>query len=462
MRTCFDIMGCTASNERALVLSTTPLERAAEGRPSKTNANPANSNNSGTTTTTTNRDAHPATITVANQIGQHHEGRGRFLKPKRRRSSPHDLVVVERMSGIGHDQQEQDHADGSYEIQGMLEHLSSEELETAARACYEYVKKNRLPCLSSNDKTKRQQRDIYASHICRRYLHSKRGDVALATRKVKKTLQFRNDYDLEGLMTAFDDKNNNSYCRLQKNLSERKFFVQGYDKEGRSTLFFIPRNTRGFDKEWHLKEALYSIERAIACSKVWTPATCTATCTSSTSSEEDDSSSSSSSTVNSTTTMIAPVNAVVDFSGFSLSKHSPPMDIATQFLTSLRSHYAGQINKIFLLDCPTSFFVLWKIVSPFVGTETRNKIHFCSGAKSKAKLLTEWYDLEEMPSFMCPGGGKNRDFDLEEYLFELPFDRSFDEDTTSIPVLGSNKNRVLLSGRWCNKGERWVDSTVVQ
>jgi len=270
------------------------------------------------------------------------------------------------------------------EVQQVLDNLSNDELEMAARACYGYVQHPSI-----------HLRQVYASRICQRYLESKKGNVDLATQKVQATLQFRKEYDLEGLMTAFDNDDSNNYAKthLKKELSHKKFFVQGYDKQGRSTLFFIPRRTRGFDKEWHLKESLYSIERAIACSK----------CHDHT------------------------INAVVDFSGFSLTQHCPPMDIGKEFLKTLRSHYAGQIHKIFLLDCPTSFFILWKVFSQFVGTDTRNKIELISGEFSKKTMLTNMYSLEEMPPFMCPGGGKVRDLDLEEYLFETRFDEAFDE-----------------------------------
>jgi len=288
---------------------------------------------------------------------------------KRRRSSQLDLLSGSSM-----------HADDP-NVQEMLARLSTDEVETAARATYEYVKHPSL-----------QTRDAYAARVCRRYLESKHGDVDLATEKVKSTLQFRRDYDLEGIMKAFEDPNSDYAAPLQKNLSDRKFYVQGFDREGRSTLFFIPRCTRSFDKEWHLKEALYSIERAIACSKAGD----------------------------------STINAVVDFSGFSLTKHCPPIDIGKEFLTTLRSHYAGQINKIFLLDCPTSFSMLWTIFSPFVGTNTRDKIKFLSGDNSKSEL-TDLYDLGEMPSFMCPGGKKNRELDIEEYLFDIPFDQAFDD-----------------------------------
>jgi len=272
-------------------------------------------------------------------------------------------------------------------VRTVLANLSCDELETAARACYEYVQ---LPS--------RQTRDHYASRLVLRYLNSKKGNVELATLKIRQTVQFRKEYDLEGLMKAFaqddidDDCNRNYATQLQKHLSEKKFYVQGFDKQGRSTLFFIPRHTRGFDKEWHIKEALYSMERAIACSH---------------SSDHT-------------------INAVVDFAGFSLSQHAPPMDIGKEFLTILRSHYAGQIHKIFLLDCPTSFFILWKLLSQFVGTDTRAKIEFISGEGSKHKLLS-LYEIEEMPPFMCAGGGKVREFTVEEYLLERKFDEAFDQ-----------------------------------
>jgi calcium-dependent protein kinase len=97
-------MGCAESKEEAVVSRTpTPPERAAEGRPPKTNAtsapiaapthtNPTNSNNSGTTATT-NGDAHPAMVMVTNlndvvRAADHPEGRGRFLSYASGASTP--------------------------------------------------------------------------------------------------------------------------------------------------------------------------------------------------------------------------------------------------------------------------------------------------------------------------------------------------------------------------------------
>eukprot|EP00934_Nitzschia_sp_Nitz4_P002480 Nitzschia sp. Nitz4//scaffold172_size47551//21306//22211//NITZ4_007143-RA/size47551-processed-gene-0.16-mRNA-1//1//CDS//3329538756//2470//frame0 len=270
-------------------------------------------------------------------------------------------------------------ATASPDVQLMLESLSPLDLETAARTSYRYLK-HPTP----------QLRDFYAIRLCQRYLESKK-DVSLALDKMRKTLKFRREMDLDGIMTLFDhdmhdSKDHPVASHLERRLAHQKCHVQGYDKQGRSTLLFVPRNTKDFDQEWDLKEALYTMERAIACSNA-----------------ED-----------------GTINAVVDFSGFSILRQSPPLSYGKTFLSTLRSHYAGQIHKIYLLDCPPSFSMLWTLFSPFIGTSTREKIQFLDG--NDKEQLKEHYELDQMPSWMCPGGTHDVPMDLPKYLYELPFD----------------------------------------
>ncbi|CAJ1961785.1 unnamed protein product [Cylindrotheca closterium] len=265
-------------------------------------------------------------------------------------------------------------------IQFVLSKLTPDEIETAALACYEYVKRPEVA-----------KREHYAKRIILRYVRSKK-TVTSALNKLKATLSFRKRMDIVGLVKSFDDGPSGNYATsLRKQMESKKMYVQGYDKSGRSTLFFIPRLTQGHDSEWTLKEAVYSIERAIACSK-----------------SED-----------------GLINAVVDFSGFAVTKHAPPRDIAKQFLTTLRNHYAGQIHRIFLLDTPMSFSLFWKIFQPFIGSKTKAKIQFLSGRK-KAKL-SELYEEDQVPSWMLADGKKNLELDLDEYLLKTPFDCAFNE-----------------------------------
>jgi len=262
----------------------------------------------------------------------------------------------------------------------VLSQLSPDEIEIAALACYEYMKHPEVT-----------RREHYAKRIILRYVRSKK-NVATALNKLKATLSFRKSMDIVGLVKSFDEDSSGEYATsLQKQMASKKMYVQGYDKSGRSTLFFIPRLTQGHDSEWTLKEAVYSIERAIACSK-----------------SED-----------------GLINAVVDFSGFSVTKHAPPLEIGKQFLTTLRNHYAGQIHRIFLLDTPMSFSLFWKIFRPFIGSKTKAKIQFLSG--NKKVQLNELYEKEEVPSWMLANGKKNLALDLDEYLLKIPFHCAFDE-----------------------------------
>lgn len=276
----------------------------------------------------------------------------------------------------------------------ILSRLSEEELETAARSSYEYLSSsNPIETLSSSE-----ERDRFAKRIVQRYLESKHGDADLALAKIRKTLEIRRTAKIADLVTAFDgvdrtSKNNNDIAQtLHTHLSSQKFYVQGFDKEGRSTLYFIPRNVVDHD----LESAIYSIERAIASGR----------------------------------SVDGTINCVVDFSGFSLA-NGPPLELGKEFLTTLRTVYAGQIHRIFLANASFSFSFLWNVFSPFVGTDTRDKISLSksSGTNSNEKQqeLLDLYDLDQVPSWLVSGGKKNRSLDLDEYLYRLPFDAAFDD-----------------------------------
>lgn len=274
-----------------------------------------------------------------------------------------------------------DYYDECDSIEFIMSKLSPDELETLAQSSYRYLKS---PVLV--------QRNMFAARVVHRCLESKKGNVASTLAKVKKLLEFRRNAKVNELITAFDGDGTNNFSdtaeMLQKQLASKKFYVQGFDKEGRSTLYFIPRNVVEHD----LDSAIYSIERAIACSR----------------------------------SLDKTINCVVDFSRFPLT-NAPPLEVGKQFLTTLRLIYSGQINRIFLMNVPFSFTILWNVFSPFVGTDTRDKIAIIKdNSKEKEKEMLQLYDVKELPRWAVPGGEKNRPVDLDEYLFMLNFDSAFD------------------------------------
>lgn len=265
-------------------------------------------------------------------------------------------------------------------IESILSELSSDDHETLARSSYRYLK-NPL----------RSQRKIFAALVVRRILESKKGNVASTLKKVKNFIEFHRAAKVDEVVTAFDNDTSISVAtsqRLQKQLASNKFYVQGFDKDGRSTLYFIPRNVTDHD----LESAIYSMERAIASSR----------------------------------SLDKTINCVVDFAKFPLT-NAPPVEVGKQFLTTLRLIYSGQIHRIFLVNVPFSFTILWSIFSPFVGTDTRDKISIIRDKDhEKEKELLDLYDRKELPNWVVPGGEKNRALDVEEYLFALSFDSAFD------------------------------------
>ena len=312
--------------------------------------------------------------------------------------------------------------DMNTKINAVVAQLTALELETAARADYDYLKEQQLTtAMVSNTSPNRstvstggintialstkqhdEERNRYARRLIHRYIESKKGNVDVALVKIKNTLQFRQKIHIDDLITAFDDHQKNddekstynktTATMLKHHLSSKKYYVQGYDKYGRSTLYFVPRNVTEHDTEWTIKEAIYSMERALACSK----------------------------------SVGGTMNAIVDFTGFSITKHSPPVDIGKQFLTTLRNHYAGQIHKIYLVNTPYSFSILWNIFGTFVGTNTHKKITMVNSVREKRKHVLKLYDIEEVPTWLIPGGQNNRAIvDIDDYLYALSFDTAF-------------------------------------
>lgn len=268
------------------------------------------------------------------------------------------------------------------DIDYILSELTDDEIDIAARASYRYQKNS---ANSNNDGEKIH----FASEMIQRYLTSK-SDKIIALQKLKATLQFRKDMNLNNLLQMTNDNKNELYNFLK----DKKSYVQGYDKCGRSTYIFIPRNvTDHKDCKQTINGHVWSIEKAIACTK----------------------------SIDNT------VNVVVDFNNFSLYSHSPPLTVGKELMTILRNHYVGHINKIYLINPPSAFTLLWNIFKSFAGSKTKKKMIFVNTNSIDNNSINQDYTKEQVTSWMIPTGEKNRELDIIEYLDVLPFDKSFDE-----------------------------------
>ena len=259
----------------------------------------------------------------------------------------------------------------------MLSQLTDEEIEIAACTNYEYA-------TSPEQETRLE----YARDMAERYLNSK-SDTEKALSRMKATIQFRKTIGIDELRDAVSDQTSNDHLPLTKFLSKRNLYVSGFDYEGRSTYVFIPRLCD--DHESELKAHIWTMERAIACSKA-----------------KDKT-----------------INAVVDFAGFS-PWNAPPLSLGQEVMTTLRQHYVGCVNRIFIVNAPSCFTYLWSILKPFAGTATRDKIHFVNSKQQQTEVIGQWYSKDQVAPWMLPDGGKDRLLDLDEYLYRIPFHEPFD------------------------------------
>jgi hypothetical protein len=264
------------------------------------------------------------------------------------------------------------------QLQFILERLSLNELEDAARTSFAY---SRLPNPCS------RTRMVYAGEMAQRFLESKQ-DPEKALQCLRETLQYRKSMNLDDLRKDFLDAvskdNNKELTRFLTSTQQLK--VSCYDSEGRSTYHFIPTAYDSVqDDEIFLKAHLYTIERAIACSKA----------------------------------ADRTINAVIDLSNFSL-RSAPPRVLIQELLTILRKHYVGHIHQILILHAPTPFSYLWKLLKSYVGKQTRDRIHFVASRHDTP--LHKLYAPEQAAQFISKDPPALV-FDFEEYL-ALPFDQT--------------------------------------
>lgn len=287
-------------------------------------------------------------------------------------------------------------------VDKMVELLTEEEKEHAARSSYHYLWRS----VTEEDSADLQaERHRCAAAMASRHLSSKKGNMEVALAKLRSAIEFRQEFDLDGLRLCFDaddlkldDETRERYATYRERLEDRmecgRVYVSGHDKCGRAIYTIYAARTKGFEREWFLKESLYNFERAIA-----------ATERESKGAEQG-------------------IIVIGNYNGFQ-SKHSAPMALSHEFMDALRQNYPGRVKGVYLLNTPRSFLFFWSLVKPFIGTDTRKKINFVNSERQREKEFGELVPLEQAAPWMLQGGKKTADFDAKKYLRDIPFHSSF-------------------------------------
>ncbi|XP_046633910.1 SEC14-like protein 2 [Daphnia pulicaria] len=98
---------------------------------------------------------------------------------------------------------------------------------------------------------------------------------------------------------------------------------------------------------------------------------------------------------------ISQASVIVDLEGFSMNHvtFKPALDTAIQLVQMYESNYPELLRRVFIINAPKIFSILYSIVLPFMHERTRNKIQiFSHDAKQwKAALLAD-IDPDQLPA----------------------------------------------------------------
>jgi hypothetical protein len=229
----------------------------------------------------------------------------------------------------------------------MVEELTDDEREHAARSSCKYLWKS-VTTTDHDDKESKEFLDKQKQHakaMVRRFLKSKKGNYDVALQKLRNTIQFRKNVDVDGLRLCFqaselqnlDETTKEKYATYREKLSERmttgRVYVCGYDKKGHAIYTIYAARTKDFDPEWFLKESLFNFEKALAC------------------------------TERESGGLQESITVIGNYTGFE-SKHRAPMSISHQFMDALRQNYPGRVDHVFLLRTPSTFLFFWSLLKP--------------------------------------------------------------------------------------------------
>jgi len=248
-----------------------------------------------------------------------------------------------------------------------------------------------------------------------RHYRAEKGNVQEAIRKLKLTLQWRKEFGVENIKRCFDPQQHHHHhhqsgtedseiqssqqlllnhlaTTISHENSTGKIYCRGYDHCGRAILYLTPGRENSTNELDNMRHLVYHLERAIACTARKSGRT--------------------------------KVCIVIGHQGFTL-RNAPPMSTVRHTLTILQNHYPERMYRAYICDPPLVFRTFWSIIHHFVDPTTLEKIAFCAG-KEGMKFLER--DFDTMTTEKQAGGKvKLREFDSKEYLYDTPFEYTFDE-----------------------------------
>ena len=293
-------------------------------------------------------------------------------------------------------------------VDSIFLELSDDEKEQAARASsYRYLVASTSP---TEQEGRDQTRDKHAKASITRYVtveqkldSSKSPDEwkAAACTKLRSTLQFRKEKDVDAIRLCFkenlEDKDSvhaNIRDRLMQRFSNKASVVRGYTKDGRAMFQNFANADTQWEQEYFIKGNIYMMERAIACTER------------NTNGEKDK------------------IIVLYDYNGYG-RKNSPPPLLVKELLSNLRDHWPERLQHVFVVDAPFIFRAFWAIIKHFIDPITKNLVQFVTGEEQK-QVFRDMISKDQAAPFMFEGGDNGDEVDIVTF-FHSSFDHVYGE-----------------------------------
>ncbi|QCE00525.1 phosphatidylinositol transfer protein 3-like [Vigna unguiculata] len=230
---------------------------------------------------------------------------------------------------------------------------------------------------------------IFCSDACiSRYLRARNWNVKKATKMLKLTLKWREEYKPEEI--RWED--------IAHEAETGKIYRSNYiDKHGRTVLVMRPGRQNSKSTKGQIKYLVYCMENAIFNlppeqeQMVW----------------------------------------LIDFQGFNMSHIS--IKVTRETANVLQEHYPERLGLAILYNAPKFFEPFFTMVKPLLEPKTYNKVKFAySDDQNTKKIMEDLFDFDQLESAF--GGNDDTGFDINKYADRMK------EDDKKIPAFWTREN----------------------
>jgi hypothetical protein len=161
-----------------------------------------------------------------------------------------------------------------------------------------------------------------------------------------------------------------------------KTYVRGFDTNGHPILVVRPKNENTNNLEGNIRNLVYTMERAIACTAK---------------------------------SGVEKLCLVIDYDGYSIL-NAPPMKTSREVLSILQDHYPERLFRAYCVRPPMIFYGFYRVISPFIDPITAEKIVMLTSSMMNNSINQLYREIGQENLEAAFGGEEKRSFVSQVFL----------------------------------------------